>query len=127
MNIAVLMLLLSFSAMLTALIPMRQLHHSDKVNLSSQGLGRWTNLQLKREIQLRNLALGENAGGRSDEMVAALRKEGIELESNTKPFTLSNQKMTDKTYWTELLIKILAAERRVDSQEDDARAVQNDD
>ena len=77
--------------------------------------------------KLRNLALGENEGGRSDEMMAALRKEGIELESNTKPFTLSNQKMTDKTYWTELLIKILAAERRVDSQDDDARAVQNDD
>ena len=29
-------------------------------------------------------------------MMAALRKDGIELESNTKPFTLGNQKVTDK-------------------------------
>ena len=44
------------------------------VNLTAVGEHRWTNTQLKRELQLHNLALRTDGGSRGDDLLAALAK-----------------------------------------------------
>ena len=114
------------------LAAMEMLEFDMPVNPTAVGEHRWTNVQLKRELQLHNLALGADDGARGDDLLAALAKEGVKLASGVPaavaPYRLGSgdASVTEKVHLTEQLAGILAAQKHVASQGDDARAQTND-
>ena len=114
------------------LAAMEMLEFDMPVNLTAVGEHRWTNVQLKRELQLHNLALGADDGARGDDLLAALAKEGVKLASGVPPAVApyrlgsGDASVTEKVHLTEQLAGILAAQKHVASQSDDARAQSDD-
>ena len=78
------------------------------------------------------MALVEQVGAHSDDLLVALAKEGVKLASGVPPAVApyrlgsGDTSVTDKVHLTEQLAGILAAQKHVASQGDDARAQTND-